>query len=100
MYKQSELSVSNTKIRPYDDKVVESEEEINKAEDNMETGPLPNSEEEDTERKEELKENLETGPPPKSEARPLRRSQRVKTAKNVKFANIEKEGKLCMKEDY
>ena len=66
--------------------MVESEEEIEKVEENMETGPLPNPEEE---------EIPETGPSSKSEARPLRRSPRVKTAKNVKFvksANIQEEG--------
>ena len=78
------------RIRPYDDKVVESEEETEEVEENMETGPIPNPEEE---------ENLETGP---SEVRPLRRSPRVKTAKNVKFvksANTQEEGNLSMKED-
>ena len=31
MYKQSKLSVSNTRIRPYDDKVMESEDEMKEA---------------------------------------------------------------------
>ena len=70
IYKHSELSVSNTRVRPYDDKVIESEEE------------------QVTEEKDKVEENLETGPLPNPEARSPRRSQRIKNAKNVKFAKI------------
>ena len=80
-YKHSELSVSNTRVRPYNDKVIESEEE------------------QSTEEEKKVEENLETGNLPNPEAKTPRRSQRIKNAKNVKFAEIEKEEKLFIKED-
>ena len=54
MHKQSELSVSNMRIRPYDNKVVESEEEMKEAEENAETGQTSNTEEEENMELEEI----------------------------------------------
>ena len=160
-FEHSELSVSNTRVRPYEDKVIESEEKQVPGEEethrnlslssethrnlslpeeshcnlspplethrnlspplethrnlstplethrNLST-PLENhrnlSFPQETHRNLPIKHNL-TGPILNPEAeqdteeRTPRRSERIRNAKNVKFAEIEKEGKLFMKED-
>ena len=91
-HKNSELSVSNTRVRPYNDKVVESEDKKS-----MEEGDQVKSEEEkNREKGEEVEEEADKGTP---KATPLRRSQRIKEARNVKFAETEKEERPLVKDD-
>ena len=90
--KNSELSVSNMRVRPYDDKVIESKDEKS-----IEKGDQVNSEGENNIKEGELvKEKTKKGKP---KAISTRQSQRIKEARNVKFAETEKEERPLVKDD-
>ena len=90
--KNSELSVSNMRVRPYDDKVIESKDEKS-----IEKGDLVNSEgENNIEEGELVEEKTKKGKP---KAISTRQSQRIKEARNVKFAETEKEERPLVKDN-
>ena len=90
--KNSELSVSNMRVRPYDDKVIESKDKKS-----IEKGDLVDSEGENNIKEGELvKEKTKKGKP---KAISTRQSQRIKEARNVKFAETEKEERPLVKDD-
>ena len=92
---RSELSVSNTRVRPYEDKVIESEEEADLDE------KVNEEKDEEVDEKESIEEDNKEGNDEKKDEteQPLRKSLRIKNAKGVKFAQIEKEAKRFIKED-
>ena len=91
-HKNSELSVSNTRVRPYNDKVIESKDEKS-----IEEGDQVDSEGENNIKEgEQVEEKTNKGKP---KAISPRRSQRIKEARNVKFTKTEKEERPLVKDD-
>ena len=91
-HKNSELSVSNTRVRPYDDKVIESKDKKS-----MEEGDQVDSEGENNIQEGEQVEEKTNKEKPKAIS--PRWSQRIKEARNVKFAETEKEERPLVKDN-
>ena len=90
--KNSELLVFNMRVRPYDDKVIESKDKKS-----IEEGDQVNSEGENNIKEgEQVKEKTNKGKP---KVISPRWSQRIKDARNVKFTKTEKEERPLVKED-
>ena len=86
-FERSELSVSNTRVRPYEDKVIESEDTADLDEKVNDKG---DGESEGKEKKCDDKTDLEKEEEREESIQLPRRSQRIINAKNVKLVEVKK----------